>query len=79
MREPVGREAVVDIVLPVSGLGRRDLQFRFEVFNLLNRANLGLPSATLFNSRGRRNASAGRITRTVTTARQIQLALRFEF
>ena len=61
-----------------QSVGRGNVQFRVEVFNILNRANFGLPAATLFNSRGQRIA-AGRITSTVTTARQIQLALRFEF
>lgn len=54
-------------------------QFRLEIFNVLNRANFALPSASLFDSRGARVGSAGRITRTVGSARQIQLAVRFEF
>ncbi len=56
----------------------REMQFRLEVFNVLNTVNFGLPSSTLFNSRGQRIAS-GRITSTVTSARQLQLALRFGF
>jgi hypothetical protein len=57
---------------------RRRLQFRVEAFNLLNRANFGLPAATVFNAAGR-VASAGEITTTVGTARQVQLGLKFEF
>lgn len=57
---------------------RRRLQFRLEAFNLLNRANFGLPAATVFNAAGR-VANAGEITSTVGTARQIQLGLKFEF
>ncbi|MBA2305207.1 MAG: hypothetical protein H0W08_21615, partial [Acidobacteria bacterium] len=56
----------------------RRLQLRFEVFNLLNRANFGLPAATVFSASGR-VASAGEITSTVGAARQIQLGARFEF
>jgi hypothetical protein len=49
------------------------------MFNILNRANFALPAATLFNASGARVGSAGRITSTVTSGRQIQLAARFEF
>jgi len=59
--------------------GARKMQLRAEAFNLTNRVNFGLPQATLFDSRGRRIGSAGRITRTVSPARQLQLALRFGF
>jgi hypothetical protein len=54
-------------------------QFRLELFNALNRANFASPSTTLFNNRGQRLGAAGVITRTTTTARQIQLAVRYEF
>ncbi|MBI4482822.1 MAG: hypothetical protein HY652_08035, partial [Acidobacteria bacterium] len=64
---------------PVAGEGRR-VQFRGEFFNLFNRANFGLPTLILFDSTGRAIGSAGRIgPPTVTTSRQIQLGLRFEF
>jgi hypothetical protein len=59
------------------GASRR-LQVRLEVFNLLNRANFGLPEATVFDASGR-VANAGEITSTVGTARQMQLGLKFEF
>jgi hypothetical protein len=59
--------------------GERRLQARIEMFNALNRANFRDPSSGLFNARGARLATAGRITSTSTTARQMQLALRFEF
>lgn len=57
---------------------RRRLQLRVEAFNLLNRANFDLPARTVFNAAGR-VASAGEITNTVGTARQIQLGVKFEF
>ena len=58
------------------------LQFRAEFFNLFNRANFGLPDAEPFREVGRRveeNPTAGEITQTRTTARQIQFGLRFTF
>jgi outer membrane receptor protein involved in Fe transport len=55
------------------------LQLRVEVFNLLNRANLGLPDRSVFNASGRPNPEAGFIPNTSTTARQIQLGVRYEW
>jgi hypothetical protein len=57
----------------------RELQFKAEFFNLLNHANFRIPERNIFNSDGTRNGSAGRITNTVTSARQIQLGLKFVF
>jgi hypothetical protein len=54
-------------------------QFRAEFFNILNRANFAHPSASIFTSSGSVRGNAGKITRTVTTGRQIQLAVRFTF
>ena len=53
--------------------GERELQFRFEVFNLLNRANFSTPQQNVFNTNGTIREDAGRITSTSTSARQIQL------
>ncbi|MBI3896260.1 MAG: TonB-dependent receptor, partial [Acidobacteria bacterium] len=62
---------------------KRRLQFRAEFFNLLNHTNFGENrggSVIIFSgSPARRNATAGRIGSTATTARQIQFALRFSF
>jgi Carboxypeptidase regulatory-like domain len=59
-----------------EGMG---LDFRFEVFNLLNHANFGNPRTSIFNSKGSVLASAGLITTTITSSRQIQLGLKFKF
>ena len=60
---------------------KRNLQFRTEVFNLPNRANFSIPSGliTFTNAAGAVAPTAGQITSTTTTARQIQLALKLTF
>jgi hypothetical protein len=55
------------------------LQFRSEFFNLFNRPNFDAPVLQVFNSSGAPGATAGRITKTVSTSRQIQFGLRYEF
>ena len=55
------------------------LQFRAEVFNVLNRANFGTPNMTLVLPDGTINPEAGRITSLRTPGRQAQLGLRWVF
>lgn len=57
--------------------GRSKLQLRIECFNLFNRANFGTPAATVFNADGSYREDAGRITSTATSARQMQLGVKF--
>ncbi len=57
---------------------RFKLQFRAEIFNLLNRANFGTPNATVFSGTNV-SASAGLITTLTTTPRQIQFGLKLAF
>jgi hypothetical protein len=57
---------------------RAKLQFRAEFFNALNHTNLGTPNATVF-SNGAISSSAGIITTTATTSRQIQFGLKLVF
>ena len=54
---------------------RLNLQFRAEIFNLLNRANFNLPNAVVFTPSGV-SPTAGVITSTSTTSRQVQFALK---
>ena len=57
---------------------RVNLQFRAEAFNVLNHTNLGTPNATVFSA-GAISPSAGLITTTTTTSRQIQFGLKLIF
>jgi hypothetical protein len=54
---------------------RLNLQFRAEIFNLLNRANFNLPNAVVFTPSGV-SPTAGVITSTSTTSRQVQFGLK---
>jgi hypothetical protein len=58
------------------------LQLRLELFNLLNRANFATPDRVVFAAASATEAAlptAGRITRTVTSSRQVQLAAKILF
>ena len=78
--------AVVDFSLVKTQrlAGRTSLQLRFEVFNLLNRANFDIPfndpdGEAVFDESGARLPTAGRIFATSTDAREAQIAVRFLF
>ncbi|HEV2463411.1 MAG TPA: carboxypeptidase regulatory-like domain-containing protein [Acidobacteriaceae bacterium] len=55
---------------------RLSVQFRAEIFNLLNRANFNTPNLIVFTPTGV-SGTAGAITSTSTTSRQVQFALKF--
>ncbi len=58
------------------------LEFRIEAFNILNRANFGVPELRAFAGQTDGEAplaTFGRISNTVTTSRQTQLSLRLTF
>jgi carboxypeptidase family protein len=57
---------------------RWSLQFRAEAFNLFNHANFKSPNASVFSG-SNISPSAGIITGTATTSRQIQFALKLQF
>ena len=56
-----------------------NLQVRAELFNIFNHVNFSLPNAGVFTGTGAISSSAGLITSTSTTSRQIQFALRIGF
>ena len=76
-----GRATVDLSLVKNTPLGRiseaSKLQFRAELFNLLNRANLGTPFNIPVTSTGGVDPRAGVINRTITTSRQIQFGLKF--
>jgi hypothetical protein len=53
--------------------------FRAEVFNVMNHANFGLPGGTALTATGTASPTAGIITYTTTSPRQIQFGLRLNF
>ena len=54
-----------------------NVQFRAEVFNILNHANFSRPNTGLFSAPSATAlGTAGQITSTDTASRQIQLALK---
>lgn len=55
------------------------VQFRAEMFNVLNHANFGLPGLNLFTPTGGRQSNAGVIVATVTRNREIQFGLKLSF
>ena len=70
----------------ISKLGESGrLEFRVEVFNILNRVNLGMPNRTVFTGNSvppateQPLATAGIINNTATTSRQMQFALKLYF
>ena len=59
---------------------KRVLRIRAEGFNVANHPNFQIPSGIqLFNSSGARLGTAGQITATTTTSRQLQLSARYSF
>jgi hypothetical protein len=54
---------------------RTSLQFRAELFNVLNRANFNTPNAIVFTPPGV-SPTAGVITSTATSSRQVQFGIK---
>jgi carboxypeptidase family protein/TonB-dependent receptor-like protein len=62
--------------------GGTSLQFRLEVFNVLNRANFAVPTRPVFAGATQNEAplaTAGQVLRTVNTSRQVQLGIKALF
>jgi len=63
---------------------RSALNLRLDVFNVANHTNFSFPNAALYtgvdaNGNGIPNPTAGLITSTATTSRQLQLSAKFTF
>jgi hypothetical protein len=67
--------------IPLLGEGGK-LQFQADVFNILNRANFNLPTRVVFAGASPTEtplSTAGQITSTSTSSRQVQLGLRLSW
>jgi hypothetical protein len=62
---------------PVSESNR--VEFRWELFNIANHPNFSGPSSSIFSNATTINQSAGTITGTEGSARQMQFALKYIF
>jgi len=63
---------------------RSSLNLRLDIFNVANHTNFAFPNAALYtgvdaNGNGIPNPTAGLITSTATTSRQLQLSAKFTF
>jgi hypothetical protein len=75
-----------DTRLPFLG-EQGNLEFRAEIFNIVNHPNFGMPSASVFSGATSNyspysvapSSSAGAVTSTIGTSREIQLALKVVF
>ncbi len=56
-----------------------NLQFRFEGFNVLNKANFGRIRNVVFKSKNRRRGDFGFVRETKGTERQLQIAMKIIF
>jgi hypothetical protein len=77
-RSPMVATYDVSLVKRFAWGNGRQVDVDINVFNVFNRANLGVPQSNL-TSFGTPNARFGEITTTVTAARQIQIGLRARF
>jgi len=70
--------ADISLFKNISVTERMHLQFRAEAFNSLNHANFATPNATVFSGTAV-SPTAGLVTATATTSRQIQFGLKLIF
>ena len=74
----LGNELVKNLALVAD----KKIQFRIEVFNAFNRANFAVPNRAVFAGAAQNDPilpTAGQITRTTNTSRQLQLSAKIVF
>ena len=82
LRGPAFANLDVSIVKNQALIGSRKLQLRLEIFNVLNRANFAVPSRAVFAGAIQNDPvlpTAGQITRTANSSRQLQFGAKFVF
>ncbi len=77
-RGPGLASADLSLLKDITLSERGTLQFRAECFNVSNRANFGTPNVVVFSGAAV-SPSAGLITNTVSTSRQLQFGLKLMF
>jgi hypothetical protein len=67
--------------IPLGGKEGQHVEFRAEAFNLLNHSNFAIPANTQVLNATTRSyvAGAGKITKTVTSSRQLQFSIKVTF
>ena len=79
LRGPGFANVDLSVVKNQALAGATRLQLRLEVFNLLNRANFAVPTRAVFAGATQNEAplaTAGQVTRTANTSRQVQLGIK---
>jgi hypothetical protein len=79
LRGPGFANVDLSVVKNQALAGATRLQFRLEVFNLLNRANFAVPTRQVFAGAAQNEtplATAGQVTRTANSSRQVQLGIK---
>jgi Carboxypeptidase regulatory-like domain/TonB-dependent Receptor Plug Domain/TonB dependent receptor len=82
LRGPGFANVDLSLVKNQTLVGTAKVQIRIEVFNLLNRANFAVPSHDVFAGAAQNDPvlpTAGQITRTSNSSRQLQLSAKFIF
>jgi len=82
LRGPGFANTDLSLVKNQTLIGGTRLQLRLEVFNVLNRANFTVPTRAVFAAAVQNEAplpSAGKVTRTVNSSRQVQLGVKVLF
>ena len=79
LRGPGFANVDLSVVKNQALAGATKIQLRLEVFNLLNRANFAVPTRAVFAGATQNEvplATAGQVTRTANTSRQVQLGIK---